>query len=447
MDIQKIMLKKLISELSGEGFKHLRESQGLSQEKIAGIIGVSARTYVRWEHGQTKPTNIARSRLIELYRDVFLNDPYYTGHKTGKVLIAPTYDNIEGPLIFLAGPIQGAYEWQDQAVQIIHSLDSKLNIANPRRKTRAKGEFTQDMYNEQVDWETHYLRRAGEHGVVMFWLAKEFEEPLKVEGVPRRAYAQTSRFELAEWKVRHERDGSNLVVGVEEGFTGWRYIRRRLPQDCPEVCILPTLEETCQKAVELAYRKYDREFGRSLMEKYLGEEKQKRKYEHSKQMGEFTYKVALRIKERNPELNIGPEFVGFLGYVHDIGFFRDAKMHELHTIDLLIDEEYVPLRLAQKAMHGQLIEQYGEKDGRTKEYTPKGVEGMILTYADMTINTGPMAIDDRAAEIIGKVKGSDFLSEELRQDIVNGMHKALPRFHRYEQVVLALAGAESFADF
>ena len=164
---------------------------------------------------------------------------------TGKILIAPEYKTIYGPLIFLAGPIQGAYVWHEQAIDTIQSLDNRINIASPRRRAKHEGEFTQDMYNEQVDWETHHLRRAGKEGAVLFWLAKEHEH------VCYRAYAQTSRFELAEWKMRHERDKINLVVGIEEGFTGYRYIRRRFSQDCPDVPILSTLEETCEKAVEL----------------------------------------------------------------------------------------------------------------------------------------------------------------------------------------------------
>ena len=80
----------------------------------------------------------------------------------------------------------------------------------------------------------------------MFWLAKEFEHNCK------RAYAQTTRFELAEWKMRHEYEGAKLVVGVEEGFTGAKYIKRRFPQDCPEVPLCSTLEETCREAVKLA---------------------------------------------------------------------------------------------------------------------------------------------------------------------------------------------------
>lgn len=111
-------------------------------------------------------------------------------------------------------------------------------IASPRRKIDE--EF---VYEEQVDWETFHLRRAAVNGVIMFWLARELDHH------PDRAYAQTSRFELAEWKLRHERDKVELVVGIEEGFSGARYIRRRISQDCPEVSLDMTLEETCQKAL------------------------------------------------------------------------------------------------------------------------------------------------------------------------------------------------------
>jgi hypothetical protein len=103
------------------------------------------------------------------------------------------------------------------------------------------------MYNEQVDWETYHLRKAGENGAILFWLAKESEHRCD------RAYAQTSRGELFEWKKEHEYKGANLVVGIEEEFTGARYIRRRFSQDCPDVPICSTLKETCKKAIEQAY--------------------------------------------------------------------------------------------------------------------------------------------------------------------------------------------------
>ena len=84
--------------------------------------------------------------------------------------------------------------------------------------------------------------------VILFWLAREEVH------ICERAYAQTTRFELAEWKVRHERDGTKLVVGIENGFTGAKYIRQRLTQDCPKVPVCEMLDETARRAVALAGR-------------------------------------------------------------------------------------------------------------------------------------------------------------------------------------------------
>jgi len=96
-----------------------------------------------------------------------------------------------------------------------------------------------------VDWETHFLRTAGKLGVIAFWLAAQTVD------TPGRAYAQTSRFELAEWKMRHEYEGAKLTVGIEEGFGNARYIKRRFSQDCPDIRIADDLDTMCQNAVEL----------------------------------------------------------------------------------------------------------------------------------------------------------------------------------------------------
>jgi hypothetical protein len=146
----------------------------------------------------------------------------------------------EIPVIFLAGPIQGTGDWQSEARKLIHARRPEVIVASPRR-TYLPGEFD---YGKQVDWETHHLRRAAQNGAILFWLAREEEH------VPSRAYAQTSRFELAEWKMRHERDGVKIVIGIEKGFSGERYIRRRFSQDCPEVPLLETLLETCERTLE-----------------------------------------------------------------------------------------------------------------------------------------------------------------------------------------------------
>lgn len=157
------------------------------------------------------------------------------------LLQPPEIVETDGPVIFLAGPIQGAPDWQSEAASAIHDIDPSIVVASPRRDY-PEGTF---VYEKQVDWETHFLRAAGRIGVVGFWLATQTVE------TPGRAYAQTSRFELAEWKIRHEYEGIKLTVGIEEGFGNARYIRRRFNQDCPGVKIAGDLQEMCKNAVDL----------------------------------------------------------------------------------------------------------------------------------------------------------------------------------------------------
>lgn len=158
------------------------------------------------------------------------------------LLTPPEIVETTGPVIFLAGPIQGGPDWQTVAARLIHDIDPGIIVASPR-KDYPEGTF---IYERQVDWETHFLRTAGRSGVIAFWLAAQIEE------TPGRAYAQTTRFELAEWKMRHEYEGTKLTIGIEEGFGNARYIRRRFAQDTPDVLIVDTLEEMSQNAVDLA---------------------------------------------------------------------------------------------------------------------------------------------------------------------------------------------------
>ena len=105
----------------------------------------------------------------------------------GIVIEPPNYPEISGPLVFLAGPIQGAL-WQPEAITLIQKAAPKLHIASPRRNY-LPGEF---VYEAQVDWETNFLRKASKIGAILFWLAKEAYHQCD------RCYAQTTRFELGE---------------------------------------------------------------------------------------------------------------------------------------------------------------------------------------------------------------------------------------------------------
>lgn len=159
----------------------------------------------------------------------------------GKVIVVPSYEPIDGPLIFLAGPIQGAVDWQSEAIRVIHGLDSGLMIANPR--TPPPWNLTLKL---QADWEHHHLDHAAYRGVTMFWLAREHEHDC------RRAFAQTSRFELGWTMMRQIVQKSHVVVGFDFGFSNERYLRYTLGRKAPGIPICPTLAETCREAVLLA---------------------------------------------------------------------------------------------------------------------------------------------------------------------------------------------------
>jgi hypothetical protein len=155
----------------------------------------------------------------------------------------------DDPLVFLAGPILGADDWQSQAIQLIHDKNPNIIIANPRRD---KWDADPREFEVQIAWETNHLRLASAYGAIMFWLAKETSH------ICDRAFAQTSRFELAEWLTHYKyRKQINpdkpikLVLGIDNDFPGRKYILSRLFDDCPEFVVATTLEDTCQLMTEV----------------------------------------------------------------------------------------------------------------------------------------------------------------------------------------------------
>lgn len=147
-----------------------------------------------------------------------------------KVIIPPEANqDFFHQLLFLAGPIAGAPNWQELVIQKLKQFENtgdsfrgfskELAIANPR-KEYPKGEF---VFERQVDWESFHLKKAS---TILFWLPKEETH------IPDRAYAQTSRFELAEWltkkKYYEKYKDKQIIVGIEDGFPGKDYIMRRL---------------------------------------------------------------------------------------------------------------------------------------------------------------------------------------------------------------------------
>jgi len=167
-------------------------------------------------------------------------------------VVGPTnYNDLSNlQVLFLNGPIQGAPDWQKEAITIIHDLDclKSIWIANPRRDY-LPGTFIPE---EQYRWERVHREIARNKGVNLFWLAKE------VSHHPERAYAQATRFELAEslgWYLKRSlKYPSKMVLGVEKGFSGERYIKFAIDEDYSNdydrIQAHSSLEETCKAAVD-----------------------------------------------------------------------------------------------------------------------------------------------------------------------------------------------------
>ncbi len=84
---------------------------------------------------------------------------------------------LDRPAVFLAGPIQGAPDWQALAIEMLRGEDA--DIFSPRSVGPVPA------YEVQVSWERAHLDRAGRNGVVMFWLANPL--PLTWPPAPSRA--------------------------------------------------------------------------------------------------------------------------------------------------------------------------------------------------------------------------------------------------------------------
>lgn len=174
----------------------------------------------------------------------------------GKVIIPKTYvQNIEAPLIFLAGPIRSAPNWQDEAIDFLLSQNSDLVIASPRRGVRDKiapyiAQGDENYFPRQRVWERHYLDIASKTGAILFWLPGEAEHNCE------KVYGAMTRVEIGQWMTNYRHNNSvRFCVGSDGKFPEMHTIDYDLQLDAPDKKIFSSLEETCTEAVRLAYQK------------------------------------------------------------------------------------------------------------------------------------------------------------------------------------------------
>ncbi len=152
--------------------------------------------------------------------------------------------------IFLAGPIQGADNWQEKLIKLLEKQLSEKNIkkniviASPRRTEFIKTNFD---YSEQVDWESMFLNRASDNGIVVFWLPKEKNK----EENKGRSYAQTTRFEIGEFYNK----ANNIIIGGSLQFDGIRYIKYKLSKNKKEFQFYTNLSDAANSIIELIIKK------------------------------------------------------------------------------------------------------------------------------------------------------------------------------------------------
>ncbi len=173
----------------------------------------------------------------------------------GKVIIPKTYvREIEDPLVFLAGPIIGAPNWQDEAIEILFSMEPDLVIATPRRGIRDRiapyvVNGDENYFPRQRAWERHYLDIASKTGAILFWL------PGQAEYNPNKVYGATTRLELGQWMTNYRYDNSvRFCIGTDGNFPEVDIILYDLKLDAPDKKVFPSLKETCAEAIRLAYK-------------------------------------------------------------------------------------------------------------------------------------------------------------------------------------------------
>ena len=185
-----------------------------------------------------------------------------------KILI-PKRDTVPGPqpssvhpLFFLAGPIWGGADWQDEMCRILDQLSQHCVIACPCNWEENHplgasfvGEDDHLRYPKQTHWERCYLELAGlthPQGCVVFWLpfeSKEFPHP------GPGPYARDTREEIGRWEVRMELQGARVVFGGDPNFYGLDVIRTNLDDAMGHrVPVYASMRETAEAALKTSVR-------------------------------------------------------------------------------------------------------------------------------------------------------------------------------------------------
>ena len=123
--------------------------------------------------------------------------------------------------IFLAGPITGAPDWQqDMTHELIKLNQDDLHatlICNPRRDTYDAG-FSFDY---QVHWDQLHIQNCN---IILFYIPKPIDSKFKDR------YAKTTMYELAEMLHTHKYKNPNnkIVIAIHPEYSMFDYVKERI---------------------------------------------------------------------------------------------------------------------------------------------------------------------------------------------------------------------------
>lgn len=171
----------------------------------------------------------------------------------GKLIIPKTYiEKIDAPLIFLAGPIKSAPNWQAEAIDILFSLNQDIIVASPKKEfgdeiLQYVMQGNENYFPRQRAWERYYLDIASKAGSILFWLPGEERHDCK------KVYGAMTRIELGQWMTKYKNEKSiRLCFGSDGNFPELSVIKYDLSLDAPDKKIIDNLEDTCKEALMLA---------------------------------------------------------------------------------------------------------------------------------------------------------------------------------------------------
>jgi Nucleoside 2-deoxyribosyltransferase like len=164
----------------------------------------------------------------------------------GTILVSPNSETVDGPSVFLAGPILGAPDWHSDAIGFL-SLNESISIISPRQARDEAIPFPQDLFNTQIEWEQSYMMGAMRDGVILFWFAKPIHAT--------EFYAQQSFFELGDILAQTQGE-SSVAVGIEDGFPNGEYLTATLHKKYLNLTVHKKLSDVCDHALRLIRTQY-----------------------------------------------------------------------------------------------------------------------------------------------------------------------------------------------